>query len=433
VSAPTRGPGPLRVGLLGLGTVGREVARGLLDRGAHIASAAGHPIELVAVGVRDPGRDRGVRFPRSVRLTDDLASIAADPSLDVVVELLGGLDPAGAVVEQTLRDGRGIVTANKALLAARGPELERLAREQGAPLRFEAAVGGGIPVLTPLAFDLGANRVRRIRGIVNGTTNYILAQIQELQEPFETVLAEAQALGYAEADPRSDVEGDDAVHKLVLLARLAFGGWLDATGIVKRLPTVRGIASPGITPIRYEDLEAANTMDHEIKLIAEVSRADDGTITASVVPTLVPSETRFAQTDGVDNRIEVEADPLGRVGFDGPGAGGPQTSSAVIGDLLAIARGEMSTWGGLPPAEPVGIESGAAGADLLRERAWFVFLPDVSADELGRAFVGETAERPTGTAVMTTAVDVQRLRRGLARILPEGVDPVLYPVMEPED
>jgi homoserine dehydrogenase len=436
------GTAPLRVALLGVGTVGREVARALLDRGDHLESrAGGRRLELVKVGVRDPGRNRGLSLPAGIPVTEDLESVAGDPAVDVVIELLGGYEPALTLVSSTLGSGRGVVTANKALLARHGATLEALSRESGAPLRFEAAVGGGIPILGPLAEDLAADRITAIRGIVNGTTNYILDQILELNERYEEVLREAQALGYAEADPRGDVEGDDAVHKLVLLTRLGFGGWLDPDAISRRLPTVRGESFPGITGIRYEDMDGAAALEHEIKLIARVQRSDTfgddasagGTeVRASVLPMLVPTGTALGSTDGADNRVEVEGTPIGRVGFDGPGAGGHATSSAVLGDLIAIARGRGSTWGGARPPVDLVLRPGLTGAGYAEPRPWFVFLRDVSADELGRAYVGDTVERPEGTAVITTPVDVRRLRRGLQRILPEGVDAVLYPLLEDE-
>jgi homoserine dehydrogenase len=256
--------------------------------------------------------------------------------------------------------GKSVVTANKHVVAHHGAELEAIARRTGAVLRFEASVGGGIPVLGPLATDLAANRVERVRGIVNGTTNFILSAMTDPASPqeFEAALAEAQRLGYAEADPSGDVEGLDAVNKLVILARLAFDVWLDPAAIATRPDGADGPAGPGITTVSLADQQDAQGADRIIRLVATASArwgaAGDGedalAIDAAVLPTALPIESALGRTAGVRNRVEIDAVPVGRVGFDGPGAGGAATSSAVLGDLLAIARGAGSTWGGRPAA-----------------------------------------------------------------------------------
>jgi homoserine dehydrogenase len=242
------------------------------------------------------------------------------------------------------------VTANKHVIAHHGPDLEELARRHDAALRFEAAVGGGIPVLGPLATDLAGNRVVAVRGIVNGTTNFILSAMTDEGRDYADVLAAAQAAGYAEADPTGDVEGHDAVNKLVILARLAFGTWLATDAVTTVATDGPGAGSPGITGIRAADVEAARAAGRVIKLLAIAGTDDEARIAASVLPTPVPAGSAFGRTSGVLNRIEVEAIPVGTVAFSGPGAGGPATSSAVLGDLIAIARGLGSTWAGLPPA-----------------------------------------------------------------------------------
>lgn len=343
---------PLRVALLGLGTVGREVARALVGRGPELArGAGGGEIRLVAVGVRDPGRERGVALPGDVARTDDLAGLVARGGYDVLVELLGGLEPAGELVAAALRAGRSVVTANKALLARRGAELEALARESGAALRFEASVGGGIPVLSPIATDLAANRLRIVRGIVNGTTNYILTRMESEGRDYADALAEAQEKGYAEkSDPSSDVEGWDAAYKVVILARLAFGAWIDPDAVVRVPSSPPGAGRPGITGVGAADIARAMVHHRRIRLVAGAALRDDGTIEASVLPTTLPETAPLAAVTGVRNLVEVVGEPVGSVVFAGPGAGGPETSSAVLADLLAIARGEGSTWAGLPPA-----------------------------------------------------------------------------------
>jgi homoserine dehydrogenase len=330
---------PLRVGLLGLGTVGGAVAARLLDPDwQQLAGARGlPPPQLVAVGVREPTRARAVNVPASVAVSDDLGSVVDRPDVDVVVELLGGTGAAGEAIERALAGGRSVVTANKALLAERGAALERAARSAGADLRFEAAVAAGVPVLAPLARDLAANRIESARGIVNGTTNFILSAMATQGRDYADVLAEAQRHGYAEADPTTDVEGWDAAHKLVVLARMAFGWWLPLDAVRRE----------GITGVDAITMRHAAEAGRAIKLVASADAAGG----ARVQPTEVPRDSLLGSTDGVTNVVEVRGWPVGTVVFQGPGAGGDATSSAVLGDLLALARGEGSTWGSLPPAE----------------------------------------------------------------------------------
>jgi homoserine dehydrogenase len=260
---------------------------------------------------------------------------------------MGGDEPAHTLIAAALAMGKGVVTANKHVIAHHGPELETIARRTGGSLRFEAAVGGGIPVLGPLATDLAANRVERVRGIVNGTTNFILSAMTAVDEPldFEAALAEAQRLGYAEADPSGDVEGHDAVNKLVILARLAFDQWLDPALIPTRPDGADGPAGPGIATVSVADQADARAAGRIIRLMATAEGHADGQVRAAVLPTALPLDSALGRTAGVRNRIEIDAIPVGRVGFDGPGAGGAATSSAVLGDLIAIARGAGSTWG----------------------------------------------------------------------------------------
>jgi homoserine dehydrogenase len=340
---------PLRVAVLGAGTVGREVVRALLERPESLRAVDGARLELIGVAVRDTARALAGGIPEAL-ITDAPAHLVASPDTDVVVELMGGDEPARTLIAAALVAGKAVVTANKHVLAHHGPELEAIARRTGAALRFEAAVGGGIPVLGPLALDLAANQVEAVRGIVNGTTNFILSAMAAEGRAYAAILADAQAAGYAEADPSGDVEGGDAVNKLVVLARLAFGRWLDP-GTIRVAPLLAGgaLGLPGVTGVTAEDIAAAAAAGFAIKLIASARRAG-AAIAGAVLPSAVPLAAPLGRTDGVLNRIEVVASPVGTVAFSGPGAGGPATASAVLGDLIALARGAGSTWAGLAPA-----------------------------------------------------------------------------------
>jgi homoserine dehydrogenase len=355
---------PLRVAVLGAGTVGREVVRALLDHPASLRGSDGIGPELAAVAVRDVNRAVAAGVPAGL-LSDAPAHLVADDAIDVIVELMGGAEPARTLIAAALSMGKSVVTANKHVIAHHGPELEAIARRMGSTLRFEAAVGGGIPILGPLGGDLAANRVSRVRGIVNGTTNFILSSMTDETHPLDyaSALAEAQRLGYAEADPAGDVEGHDAANKLVILARLAFDRWLDPDTIATRPDGKTAPAGPGITTVSLADQADARRAGRIIRLVATAMRDDDDNVTAAVLPTALPLDSALGRTGGVRNRIEIDATPVGRVGFDGPGAGGAATSSAVLGDLLAVARGAGSTWGSRPPADP------ASGGMLERPRA----------------------------------------------------------------
>ncbi len=419
---------PLRVALLGAGTVGGSVVRAFLERPQRLAPFDGARLVLAGVAVRDLDRAIARGLPADL-LTDAPAHLVADPSIDVIVELLGGDEPAHTLIAAALNAGKKVVTANKHVVAHHGPELEAIARRTGGVLRYEAAVGGGIPILSPLASDLAANEIRRIRGIVNGTTNFILTAMGELGRSYEDVLAEAQANGYLEADPRGDVEGDDAVNKLVLLARLGFGCWLDPLGILRTPSTVRGIGLPGITGVTSLEMEGAGSLGLRIKLIALARPGPDGRILASVLPTAVAESAALGGTDGVLNRVEVEADPVGVVAFSGPGAGGDPTSSAVLGDLVAIARGLGSTWAGLAPADerPVALRPGPASEPPC---AWFAFLPGIVPQALELDATGAIGEIEGGTVVRTAPLSLDRVRAALAPALPDNVDVTLYPVTD---
>ena len=417
---------PLRVAVLGAGTVGGAVVRWMLDGHDRLTPADGSSLHVAGVACRDLAKARAAGIPADL-LTDAPAHLVASPDVDVVVELMGGNEPARTLIAAALSAGKPVVTANKHVIAHHGPELEAIARRNDVPLRFEASVAGGIPVLAPLAADLAANYVIRIRGIVNGTTNYILTAMAQEGRSYGDILADAQELGYAEADPSGDVEGDDAVNKLVILARLGFDVWLDPASVTRRPPTVRGTGAPGITGVTDLEMEGAAALGLTIKLLATASR-DGGSITGAVLPTAVPSDSPFGWTDGVTNRVEIDALPLGTVRLAGPGAGGAATSSAVLGDLLAIARGGSSTWAGLPP---VGGPASAAVAPLDGARHWYAFIPAVRAgvETLPAALDGAASVTfEDGTAIRSEVVSLAGMRAAMAEILPEGADVTLYPV-----
>ena len=417
---------PLRVAVLGAGTVGGAVVRWMLDGHDRLTPADGSSLHVVGVACRDLAKAREAGIPADL-LTDAPAHLVASPDVDVVVELMGGNEPARTLIAAALSAGKPVVTANKHVIAHHGPELEAIARRNDVPLRFEASVAGGIPVLAPLAADLAANDVIRIRGIVNGTTNYILTAMAQEGRSYGDILADAQELGYAEADPSGDVEGDDAVNKLVILARLGFDVWLDPASVTRRPPTVRGTGAPGITGVTDLEMEGAAALGLTIKLLATAS-GDGGSITGAVLPTAVPSDSPFGWTDGVTNRVEIDALPLGTVRLAGPGAGGAATSSAVLGDLLAIARGGSSTWAGLPP---VGGPASAAVAPLDGARHWYAFIPAVRAgvETLPAALDGAASVTfEDGTAIRSEVVSLAGMRAAMAEILPEGADVTLYPV-----
>jgi len=412
------------VAMLGAGTVGRAVAEAIRDHPERLRSDDGAAIRLTGIAVRDLERARAAGIGADL-LTDGPAHLVADPDTDVLVEVMGGDEPARTLVMAALRAGKAVVTANKHVVAHHGPELEAAARSTGAAFRFEAAVAGGIPVLGTLAGDLAANEVGRVRGIVNGTTNYILTAMAQEGRPYDEVLRDAQDLGYAEADPSGDVEGDDAVNKLVILARLAFGRWLEPASVGRRPPTARGEGKPGITGVTDQELEGAAALGLTIKLLATATRRGDR-IEASVVPTTVPADSPFGRTDGVTNRVEIDAAPVGSIGLSGPGAGGAATSSAILGDLVAIARGLGSTWAGLPAATGPAV---AAADPLDGRRRWYAFVPAVVAGPLPAGLAEAAAVAINGgTAMRSEAVTLAEARAALSAILPDGGDVTLYPV-----
>ncbi|MBX3513971.1 MAG: homoserine dehydrogenase [Xanthobacteraceae bacterium] len=318
---------PLRVGLAGLGTVGSAVAGMLLRTRDKLADRAGRPIDLVAVASKDPPRDQSLDLS-SINRSADPVALAKGEGIDVFVELMGGSgDPAKASVEAALGIGRPVVTANKALIAKHGTSLIKLAEKNNAAFNFEAAVGGGIPVIKTLREGLGGAEISRVYGILNGTCNYILTQMQKEGRSFEDCLKEAQKLGYAEADPTFDIGGFDTAHKIAILASLAFGAEVDADAVY-----VEGIQS-----ITLADLEAADDLGYRVKLLGVAVKTDTG-VEQRVHPTMVPKGSVIGEIDGVTNAVAIDSDALDLT-LVGPGAGGAATASAVVADLVDLASG----------------------------------------------------------------------------------------------
>ena len=314
------------LGLLGCGTVGSEVARLLSRDHADLSARSGATLELVKVGVKDASKDRS-SIDKSL-LTTDLSSIVTDPSVSIVIEVMGGIEPARSLILQALNAKKSVVTANKALLAKHGAEIFAAARANGVDLYYEAAVGGAIPILRPLRESIVGDSVTRVMGIVNGTTNYILTKMDEEGAEYENVLKEAQRLGFAESDPTADVEGHDAAAKIAILASLAFHTQV----------TIDDVHVEGISKLSKRDIEIAKAIDHVIKLLAIAEVTEEGKVSARVHPTLVPRHHPLASVRNAFNAVFVEAKSAGELMFYGRGAGGAPTASAILGDLVAISR-----------------------------------------------------------------------------------------------
>jgi homoserine dehydrogenase len=326
---------PLSVGVAGLGTVGGGVLKMLRDNADIVTARAGRPIAVTAVSARDRSKDRG--FPvAGLHWYEDPLALAADPGVDVVVELIGGSDgPALALAEAAIAAGKPLVTANKAMLAVHGAGLAALAEDRGVALGFEAAVAGGIPVIKALREGLSGNRISAVAGILNGTCNYILSQMRERGREFADVLADAQRLGYAESDPSFDIDGIDTAHKLAILAALAFG----------RPVALADVHIEGIRRVSAVDIAFATELGYRIKLLG-IARQTPAGIETRVHPCMVPQTAPIALVDGVFNAVVAEGDFVGRVMLEGRGAGAGPTASAVVADLIDIARNRVTpVWG----------------------------------------------------------------------------------------
>ena len=344
----------LKVALLGCGTVGAQVARILLEDGPELAARSGARLELIGIAVRDTAARRDVELPAQLFTTDANQLIDA---ADVVIELLGGLEPAGDYIARALGRGASVITGNKALIAAQGAQLNALAAEHGAQLRYEAAVAGAIPILRPIAESLAGDHITKVMGIVNGTTNFILDAMDSTGAAFDDVLAEAQALGYAEADPTADVGGHDAAAKAAILASLAFHTTVSSDQV----------HTEGITGITAADVADARDAGYVIKLLAIAEQTGEG-ISARVYPALINRGHPLATVRGAFNAVFVEAANAGDLMFYGAGAGGAPTASAVMGDVVSVAR-TLATGAALPAGPAQGAPR-LAGFDSVATRYW---------------------------------------------------------------
>ncbi len=356
---------PLRIALLGCGTVGSQVARLLTEQAADLAARAGGPLQIAGIAVRRPDLARIAGVDMSL-ITGDAAALVARPDVDIVVELIGGIEPARSLLLAALDAGRSAVTANKALLASEGAALHKAASANGADLYYEASVAGAIPLLRALRESLAGDTVRRVLGIVNGTTNFILDRMDSAGSDFARALAQAQELGYAEADPTADVQGHDAAAKAAILAGLAFHSEFTASDVY----------TEGITAVTAEDIASARSLGFVIKLLAICERCDGG-VSVRVHPAMLPRVHPLAAVHEAYNAVFVEAEAAGRLMFYGAGAGGQQTASAVLGDIVAVARN---------------LRAGLCGP----EPATYAELPAVPmADALTRYYVAlDVADRP---------------------------------------
>ncbi len=330
---------PLRVILLGCGTVGSEVARALSDpdRAARLADAAGGPLEVVGIAVADPSRERP-GMPAHL-LTGDAATLVRDTHADIVIELIGGVDGTVPLIEASFESGASVITANKALLSTHLRRLSSMASDRGLDLYYEAAVAGAIPIVRALRTSLSGQRLHRVMGIVNGTTNFVLTTMTKDRADYADVLAKAQELGYAESDPTADVGGHDAAQKAAILATLAFGQEV----------TDADVPREGIEKVTAADLDAAARAGHVVRLLAIAERVGDGAVSVRVHPAMVPVGHPLAAVDGALNAVFVEGADPGPLMFLGTGAGGTPTASAVLGDLIAAARNRRAGTSQRPP------------------------------------------------------------------------------------
>jgi homoserine dehydrogenase len=319
----------MKVGLLGCGTVGAAVARMLRENADDVTRRVGAQVEVARVAVRDVSRSRDGVDP--ALLTTDAAAVVSDPAIDVVCELMGGSDLAGTLILEAFANGKSVVTANKELLATRGKELFDAAEAADRDLYFEAAVGGGIPLIRPLKESLAGEHIHRLIGIVNGTTNFVLTRMSEQGSSFEEALTEAKRLGYAESDPTADVEGHDAAAKCAILASIAFSSRVVATDVY----------TEGISRIKPLDIADARRLGYVVKLLA-IAELDGGEISARVHPAMIPESHPLATVRDAFNAVFVEGPNIGQVMFFGPGAGGAATATAVVGDLISVSRNRLA-------------------------------------------------------------------------------------------
>ncbi len=328
-SAAAGGRATLRIALLGCGSVGSQVARLLREQAADLAVRTGAQLELAGIAVRRPAHPRAAGIDREL-LTADAMGLATRPDIDIVVEVIGGIEPARSLLLAAMKAGKSVITANKALLAENGAEIHGAAREHGTDLYYEAAVAGAIPLLRPLRESLAGDTVRQVLGIVNGTTNYILDRMDTSGAGFTEALEEAQSMGYAEADPTADVEGFDAAAKAAILAGLAFHTEVTAADVHRE----------GITDVTTADMTSARALECVVKLLAICERSDGG-VSVRVHPAMIPRSHPLAAVGGAYNAVFVEAESAWLM-FYGAGAGGTPTASAVLGDIVAVARNRLA-------------------------------------------------------------------------------------------
>jgi homoserine dehydrogenase len=423
---------PFRLGVAGLGTVGASVIEILKRQENALSARCGRPVRVVAVSARDRSRDRGIDLS-GLRWFDDPVAMARDPEVDCLVELMGGADgPAKAAVDAAIAAGKHVVTANKAMLSRHGLEQARAAERAGVALAFEASSAGGIPVVKTLREALAGNTVTQIAGILNGTCNYILTRMELEGLTFADCLKDAQALGYAEADPTFDVEGFDTAHKLSLLTALAFGTEIDADAI-----HVEGISK--IAPL---DLKMADELGYRIKLLGVAERSAGG-LEQRVCPTMVPKSSPLAQVMGVTNAVCIDADAVRQLTLVGPGAGGGPTASAVIADIADVARGLIGAPFGLPverlekpvraplqrheggyyirlavldrPGAAAGIATRMAQADISLES-----IVQKRSDEAARQDPKGRSGQPVPVVLITYATTEAAISQAIAQIMADG-------------
>ncbi|MEZ5940979.1 MAG: homoserine dehydrogenase [Planctomycetaceae bacterium] len=411
----------LRIGIVGLGTVGSGVAHILRDHAERNALRSGKQLVIHRVAVRDVNKPRGVDLPQSM-LTEDPLSITTDPDVDVVVELMGGVDLASKVVKSALSNGKHVVTANKALICQYGPELFQLARENDRTICFEAAVAGGCPIIAAIGQAMAGNQITSLQAIINGTSNFILTQMFHQNVSYDDAVREAQEIGYAEADPAMDVEGTDAAQKLGILTQLAFG-----TSVTPDQFPVQGINT-----LALDDLKYADELGYAIKLLA-TAKLVDGRLELHTQPTLIRHQRPIAQVDGPYNMIELTGDAVGKAWFSAMGAGQMATASAVVADIIDLAIGraqltfqKLDLWGS---HSPVSLQP----AEEIERRYYFRFtvedrphvIADI-ADVLGRNEISlasiiqkeapETDELATGAyPIVPLMFMTHRTREGLIR------------------
>ena len=328
---------PVTIGLLGLGTVGQGVANILVRNADEIERRTGRPIKLVSAAVRNQAKAEALGLNLSI--TTDAPSLVADPDIDIICEAMGGDDPALGLLHSAISHGKHVITANKALIAVHGNELIAAADEKGVVVAYESSVAGGIPIIKALREGLAANRIQWIAGIINGTGNFILSEMAEKGRSFDDVLAEAQALGYAEADPTFDVEGIDAAHKLTIMASVAFGMPLQFDAVY----------TEGISQVTRDDVSFAEELGYRIKHLGVAKRRSDG-IEMRVHPTLIPEKRLLANVNGVMNAVLVQGDAVGPTLYYGPGAGSEPTGSSVVADIIDVVRAMDASPGHRVPA-----------------------------------------------------------------------------------